>query len=143
MSIDGRDLKFPKYVWEAPVRIWHWVMALAMVVLCVTGYFIGAPLPSVPGEAIDNYLMGYMRFAHFAAGYVFAVVLLMRAYWAIVGNEFSREMFLVPLYVFRPSWWCWGTTSSSGGRTTGTTATTSSPWRRCSGCTSWAASSWW
>ena len=105
MSIDGRDLKFPKYVWEAPVRIWHWVMALAMVVLCVTGYFIGSPLPSVPGEASDSYLMGYMRFAHFAAAYVFTVMLLMRAYWAIVGNKFSREMFLVPLYVFRPSWW--------------------------------------
>ncbi len=105
MSIDGRDLKFPKYVWEAPVRIWHWVMALAMVVLWVTGYFIGSPLPSVPGEASDNYLMGYIRFAHFSAAYIFAVMLLMRAYWAIVGNPFAREMFLVPLYVFRPSWW--------------------------------------
>ena len=87
------------------MRIWHWVMALAMVVLCVTGYFIGAPLPSVPGEASDSYLMGYMRFAHFAAAYVFTVMLLLRAYWAIVGNKFSREMFLVPLYVFQPSWW--------------------------------------
>ena len=29
---EGRDLKFPAYVYEAPVRIWHWVMALAMVV---------------------------------------------------------------------------------------------------------------
>jgi Ni/Fe-hydrogenase 1 B-type cytochrome subunit len=92
-------------VWEAPVRIWHWVMALAMVVLCVTGYFIGTPLPSVQGEAIDSYLMGYVRFAHFAAAYIFAVVLLMRAYWAIVGNRFSREMFLVPLFVFKPAWW--------------------------------------
>jgi Ni/Fe-hydrogenase 1 B-type cytochrome subunit len=105
MSIDGRDLKFPKYVWEAPVRIWHWVMALAMVVLCVTGYFIGTPLPSVPGEASDSYLMGYIRFTHFSAAYVFTVMLLMRAYWAIVGNPQSREMFLVPLYVFQPSWW--------------------------------------
>jgi len=105
MSIDGRDLKFPKYVWEAPVRIWHWVMALAMVVLCVTGYFIGTPLPSVPGEASDSYLMGYIRFTHFAAAYVFTVMLLMRAYWAIVGNKFAREMFLVPLYVFQPAWW--------------------------------------
>jgi len=105
MSIDGRDLKFPKYVWEAPVRIWHWVMALAMVVLCVTGYFIGTPLPSVPGEASDSYLMGYIRFTHFAAAYVFTVMLLMRAYWAIVGNKQSREMFLVPLFVFQPSWW--------------------------------------
>ena len=52
----------PVYVWEAPVRLWHWVMALAMVVLAVTGYFIGSPLPSTPGEASDYYLLGYIRF---------------------------------------------------------------------------------
>ena len=104
-SLDGRDLKFPAYVWQAPVRIWHWVMALAMVVLWVTGYFIGAPLPSVPGEASDHYLMGYIRFAHFAAGYVFAIAFLGRLYWAIVGNKHAREIFLVPLFMLQPSWW--------------------------------------
>ena len=39
------------YVYEAPVRIWHWVNALAITVLAVTGYFIGSPLPTMPGEA--------------------------------------------------------------------------------------------
>ena len=104
-SLDGRDLKFPAYVWQAPVRIWHWVMALAMVVLWVTGYFIGTPLPSVPGEASDSFLMGYIRFAHFAAGYVFAIAFLGRLYWAIVGNRHAREIFLVPFYMLQPSWW--------------------------------------
>ena len=33
------------------VRAWHWINALAIVVLAVTGYFIGSPLPSMPGEA--------------------------------------------------------------------------------------------
>jgi Ni/Fe-hydrogenase 1 B-type cytochrome subunit len=102
---EGRDLKFPAYVWEAPVRIWHWVMALAMVVLWVTGYFIGAPLPSVPGEASDNFLMGYIRFAHFAAGYVFAIAFLGRLYWAFVGNKHAREAFFFPIYLVQPSWW--------------------------------------
>jgi Ni/Fe-hydrogenase 1 B-type cytochrome subunit len=101
----GRDLKFPAYVWQAPVRIWHWTMALAMIVLWGTGYFIGAPLPSVPGEASENYLMGYIRFAHFAAGYVFAIAFLLRIYWAIVGNKYAREIFLVPLYMLNPAWW--------------------------------------
>ena len=60
------------YVYEAPVRLWHWVNALAILVLGVTGYFIGSPLPSLPGEASHSFLMGYIRFAHFAAGYVLA-----------------------------------------------------------------------
>lgn len=105
MSIEGKNLKFPAYVWEAPVRLWHWLMALAMAVLMVTGYFIGSPLPSVPGEAIENYVMGYIRFAHFSAAYVFALSFLFRVYWAIVGNKHAREIFLVPLYMLRPSWW--------------------------------------
>lgn len=91
------------YVYEAPVRIWHWVNALAIVVLAVTGYFIGSPPPTMPGEASDNYLMGYIRFAHFAAGYVFTIGLLARLYWAFVGNHHARELFTLP--VFRAAYW--------------------------------------
>ena len=36
----------PVYVYDAAIRIWHWVTMLAIIVLCVTGYFIGSPLPS-------------------------------------------------------------------------------------------------
>lgn len=86
------------YVYEAPVRLWHWINALAIVTLAVTGYFIGVPLPSQPGEASDNFLMGYIRFAHFAAGYIFAIGLLARIYWAIVGNHHARELFWVPIF---------------------------------------------
>ena len=34
------------YVYEAPVRIWHWINAAAITVLALTGYFIGSPLPT-------------------------------------------------------------------------------------------------
>jgi Ni/Fe-hydrogenase 1 B-type cytochrome subunit len=85
------------YVYEAPVRLWHWINALAITVLAVTGYFIGSPLPTMPGEASANYLMGYIRFAHFAAGYVLAIGLLARAYWAVVGNSHARELFSLPI----------------------------------------------
>ncbi|CAN5304803.1 Ni/Fe-hydrogenase, b-type cytochrome subunit [soil metagenome] len=91
------------YVYEAPVRVWHWINALAITVLGVTGYFIGSPLPTMPGEASDHFVMGYIRFAHFAAGYVLAVGLLGRIYWAIVGNHHAREMFWVP--IFQRAYW--------------------------------------
>lgn len=86
------------YVYEAPVRLWHWINALAITVLAVTGYFIGSPLPTMPGEASDNYLMGYIRFAHFAAAYIFAIGLAARIYWAFVGNHHARELFTLPLF---------------------------------------------
>lgn len=91
------------YIYEVPVRLWHWITALAIVVLCITGYFIGHPLPSVPGEAIDNFSMGYIRFIHFAAGWVLGVTFVGRIYWAFVGNEHARQIFLVPF--FSKAWW--------------------------------------
>lgn len=91
------------YVYEAPLRLWHWVTVLSVLILGVTGFWIGRPLPSVPGEAIDNYLMGYIRFAHFAAGYVVTVAFIGRIYWAFVGNHHARELFLLPIH--RKRWW--------------------------------------
>ena len=91
------------YVYQAPVRLWHWVTALSITVLAVTGYFIGSPPPSQPGEASANFLFGYIRFAHFAAGYILLIGLLGRIYWAFVGNHHSRQLFVVP--IFNPGWW--------------------------------------
>jgi Ni/Fe-hydrogenase 1 B-type cytochrome subunit len=91
------------YVYEAPVRIWHWINAAAIVVLALTGYFIGKPLPTMPGEASASFLMGYIRFAHFAAGYVLAVGLAARIYWAFAGNHHARELFTLP--VLRREYW--------------------------------------
>ena len=91
------------YVYEAPVRLWHWVNALSILVLAVTGYFIGSPLPTMPGEASDHFVMGYIRFAHFSAGYVLTVGLIGRVYWAIVGNHHARELFWLPL--FQATYW--------------------------------------
>ncbi|NTV97137.1 MAG: Ni/Fe-hydrogenase, b-type cytochrome subunit [Thiobacillus sp.] len=98
----GRTVK-AIYVYEAPVRLWHWVNALAITVLAITGYFIGSPLPSMPGEASDHFLMGYIRFAHFAAGYVLLVGFLGRIYWAIVGNHHARQLFKLP--ITNRKWW--------------------------------------
>lgn len=91
------------YVYEAPLRIWHWVNALSITILAVTGWFIASPLPSMPGEASDHFLMGYIRFAHFAAAYIMMVGIVFRIYWAFVGNHHARQMFLPP--IFNREWW--------------------------------------
>lgn len=91
------------YVYEAPLRLWHWINAFSIVVLALTGYFIGSPLPSMPGEASDHFLMGYIRFAHFSAGYVLAVGFLFRIYWAVVGNTHARQIFMPPIR--NKEWW--------------------------------------
>ncbi len=99
---DLTNLK-PVYVFEAPVRLWHWLHTLSFLVLAATGYLIANPLPSVGGEASDHFLMGNIRLIHFIAGYVFAIGFAVRIYWALVGNRYAREIFYLPLG--RKDWW--------------------------------------
>lgn len=107
LELGGSEDKVRKqtavYVYEAPVRLWHWVTVCCVITLCMTGYLIGSPLPAQPGEASDNFLMGYIRFAHFSAGYILAIGFVGRIYWAFVGNRHARELFIVP--VWRRRWW--------------------------------------
>lgn len=108
-AIDSRGEFVPSrqiiYVYETAVRLWHWINALAITVLCVTGYLIGSPPPSLPGEASSYFLMGYVRFAHFSAGYVLAVGFLFRLYWAFVGNRYAQQIFVPPVW---SRVWRWG-----------------------------------
>jgi Ni/Fe-hydrogenase 1 B-type cytochrome subunit len=102
-STAGQQMQPSVYVYEGPLRLWHWVNALSILTLALTGYFIASPLPTMPGEASDHFLMGYIRFTHFAAGYVLIVGFLMRIYWAFAGNAHARQIFLPP--VTSAKWW--------------------------------------
>lgn len=92
------------YVYEVPVRLWHWVNALAIMVLCITGVFIGSPPPSMQiAEATHQFVFGYIRFAHFAAGMILTFGFLGRFYWSFVGNHHARQLFRLPL--LNKHWW--------------------------------------
>ena len=81
----------PVYVWQLPVRIYHWINALVIVVLCVTGFFIGNP-PVVMNsyEASFGYWFGIIRFIHFVAAFIFFFNFVMRIYWGFVGNKYAK-----------------------------------------------------
>jgi Ni/Fe-hydrogenase 1 B-type cytochrome subunit len=86
------------YVWEFPVRLYHWVNALCVAVLVVTGFLIGRPLlPQPGGEASFSYLFGWIRFVHFVAAFVFFFNFLARIYWGFVGNQYARWDNFIPL----------------------------------------------
>src|SRR5512146_1267395 len=54
-----------KYVWEFPVRLSHWVNAIAIFVLFATGLYIATPILMPGGEAANHFVMGRMRQFHF------------------------------------------------------------------------------
>ncbi|BDV44734.1 Ni/Fe-hydrogenase, b-type cytochrome subunit [Geotalea uraniireducens] len=84
-----------KYVWEIPVRVSHWVNFLAIIILSVTGYYIGSPKSL--GLTPADYVMGWVRFVHFTTGFIFAVSVASRIYWAFVGNRYARWREFFPL----------------------------------------------
>ncbi|CAM3441258.1 Ni/Fe-hydrogenase, b-type cytochrome subunit [Hydrogenibacillus schlegelii] len=80
------------YVWELPVRIWHWVNALSIFVLFVTGIYIGNPFVHAAGSGdADAFLMGWVRIVHFVTAFVFTLGWVFRLYWNFFGNRYAIE----------------------------------------------------
>lgn len=93
-NLDLREV----YVWELPVRVYHWANALCIVALSVTGYLIGNP-PAAGGhlEASQSYMFGTIRFIHFLFAFIFFFNFLYRLYWGFVGNKYARWYNYIPL----------------------------------------------
>jgi Ni/Fe-hydrogenase 1 B-type cytochrome subunit len=89
------------YVWELPVRLTHWLIALSLFTLACTGYYIGRPFIIVSGEAGHHFVMGWMRAIHFYAAIVFVLSVLSRIVWMFVGNEHARWNRFLPVTASR------------------------------------------
>lgn len=75
------------YAWEFPVRFTHWINVLCIILLSVTGLYIGNPF--VHAVSSKEYIMGWMRYLHFIAAYTFLMSMIIRLYWAFLGNRYA------------------------------------------------------
>jgi Ni/Fe-hydrogenase 1 B-type cytochrome subunit len=85
------------YLWRWPLRVTHWVSAVTVVVLIVTGFYIGAPYFTTWGEASSHFLMGWARFLHFTAAALIVAAAILRVYWLFAGNKWARWNALLPI----------------------------------------------
>jgi len=85
------------YVWEMPVRIYHWINFISILVLVLTGFYIGNPVAiQSASEASFQYLFGTVRFLHFMFAYIFFFNFLFRIYWGFNGNHYSNWKNFIP-----------------------------------------------
>lgn len=85
-------------VWSASLRAQHWLNVSLIVILSLTGYYIMDPFfGPTPGSAgRTGYLMGYVRFIHFVAGFA----------WLLVGATRIVSAFTSPdRYLRWPTLW--------------------------------------
>ena len=75
------------YVWEFPVRLTHWLNVFAIVTMGITGYYIGHPF--ITAYEDSQFIMGWMRFIHFSAAFIFTVSIAVRIYWSFEGNAYA------------------------------------------------------
>ncbi len=83
------------YVWQWPVRITHWTIAICITVLTVTGLYMHMPYLQGGGSGVLK--MGTMRFVHEISGFVLLAALVLRVYWYFAGNRCSRWASYFPL----------------------------------------------
>jgi Ni/Fe-hydrogenase 1 B-type cytochrome subunit len=95
---EKQAIKKEIYVWQLPVRFYHWINALCILILCITGYIIGRP-PAFQSatEASYGYWFGTVRFIHFVTAFVFFFNFVFRIYWGFVGNKYAQWYNFIPL----------------------------------------------
>lgn len=83
-----------RYVWEWPVRLTHWANMISIVMLSITGFYIGNPV--LTSSKATAYYMGWARFVHFSFAYLFAVSVLVRLLWMFLGNKHASWRAFLP-----------------------------------------------
>jgi Ni/Fe-hydrogenase 1 B-type cytochrome subunit len=101
-SVPRRDVAEPAplqalYVWELPVRLTHWLIAGSIVVLAITGIYIGTPFLLAPGAAGERFVMGWVKAIHSWSAIVFAVSVLARVGWMFTGNRWASWREYLPI----------------------------------------------
>ena len=82
------------YVWEFPVRFTHWVNFFCILILSLTGYFMGTEMYSP--IYTKQYITSWIHFIHFVTAYIFMMSFIVRLYWSIAGNNYADMLKWIP-----------------------------------------------
>ncbi len=81
-----RPSHVPIKQWSKTMCINHWAMAISIVLLIITGFYIADPFTVGAGETTSKFLMANVRFVHLIFGLILTALLIWRIYLAL----FSR-----------------------------------------------------
>lgn len=91
------------YVFQFPIRLWHWTIFACIFIQFITGHFIGQPPQTLQGDATKLFYFGMLIKTHYIAGMILCVAMLYRIFFAFVGNPVSRQIFIP--HIWEKAWW--------------------------------------
>ena len=86
-----------KMVWSPLLRLYHWIFAISIVVLVVTGLYVHEPWTNFILEDVGRFPMALFREIHFWAGFALMAAFFARCYLLIFGNENERFLSFAPI----------------------------------------------
>lgn len=93
----ARGEREPVYVWDALVRLTHWLIVFSIVALVGTGIYIARPFLSEPGRAGAHFATGWIKVIHYYAAIVFSLSVVTRVIWMFLGPRQSGWREFVPV----------------------------------------------
>lgn len=87
----------PVYVWDRVVRATHWAIAGSILLLSVTGIYLGHPLETAYGPAREHFVTGWAKAIHFYSSIVFGLAVGSRLVWMFLGPRRSGWRNFVPV----------------------------------------------
>lgn len=85
------------YVWDLIVRATHWLIALSLIVLSLTGIYIARPFMIADGEAGQRFVMGTVKIVHYYGAIVFSLAVGSRIVWMFLGPKYARWRQFIPV----------------------------------------------
>jgi Ni/Fe-hydrogenase 1 B-type cytochrome subunit len=81
----------------------HWFIMISILLLAITGVYIGNPYLTPSGPANEQFVMATMKTVHFYAAIIFALTVATRIAWMFVGSYYARWHQFVPMNARRRS----------------------------------------
>ena len=93
-TISGKEIKMQREAEFTGAYRWqHWIRALSIVVLTVTGFYIAEPFISVtPSAEPTNFMQAELRSWHEIFGFVLTAAVVTKMYLFFFGRKYRKEI---------------------------------------------------
>ncbi|MEN8147337.1 MAG: Ni/Fe-hydrogenase, b-type cytochrome subunit [Campylobacterota bacterium] len=100
---ESKRTYYPDFVYSGANRLLHWLRALTITILTVTGFYIAEPFLSAP-DSSDKLVFAQWGMVHYITGFVLIAAAMLRIYLFFFGQNHEEETRSVKDVLSLKSW---------------------------------------